>query len=178
MTTPCCCAAAPMAPTTPAAEPPHAGLGLLADLRGTWSGEGTATYPTMEPTAYSETVDFVAAPGKPFLAYTQRTTVTSGGSILHTEAGYLRAISPSEVELVVAQPTGVTEILAGPLVATANGAKAELRSLGVGLTPSAKEVLATTRTLWWDEDELGYEVAMAAVGHPLTHHLSARLTRS
>lgn len=131
----------------------------------------------MEPTPYSETVEFTAPPGKPFLAYTQRTTGSAGGA-LHTETGYLRAISPDEVELVVAQPTGVTELLSGPVVATANGARAELRSLGVGLTPSAKEVLATTRTLWWDDEELGYEVAMAAVGHPLTHHLSARLTRS
>jgi len=177
MTTPCSCAAAPMAPTTPAAEPPHANLGLLAGLCGTWTGVGTASYPTMEPTPYSETVSFAAAPGKPFLTYTQRTTATGGGA-LHTEAGYLRAISASEVELVVAQPTGVTEVLSGTLVATASGARAELRSLGVGLTPSAKEVLATARTLWWDEEELGYEVAMAAVGHPLTHHLSARLTRS
>jgi hypothetical protein len=131
----------------------------------------------MEPTTYNETVDFVAAPGKPFLAYTQRTAATGGGA-LHTEAGYLRAISANAVELVVAQPTGITEVLTGPLVATTTGARAELRSLNVGLTSSAKEVLATTRTLWWDGNELGYEVAMAAVGHPLTHHLSARLTRS
>ena len=53
-----------------------------------------------------------------------------------------------------------------------------LRCPEVGLTESAVSVTETSRRFEIDGDELNYDVAMAAVGQPLTHHLRATLRRA
>ena len=80
---------------------------------------------------------------------------------------------PGGVELVVAHPTGIVEVDEGEL----DGHEIRLRSSAVVRTATAKEVVAVERTFRLDGDVLRYDVAMAAVGHPLTHHLRAALER-
>jgi hypothetical protein len=88
--------------------------------------------------------------------------------------GYWRPVGDGRVEVVIAHPTGHSELAAG----TVTGTTVEVATTAVGATATAKDVDALTRRLTVDGDTLTYELAMAAVGHPLTHHLAATLHRA
>ena len=154
----------------------HPDLATLAPLLGAWTGRGNGEYPTIEPFGYLEEVSFTHN-GKPFLIYTQRTRSESG-TPLHAEAGYLRMPASGRVELVLAHPSGITEIDEGTVAQTGDGLVIDVRSTGIGLTSSAKDVVALTRSIRVCGAELTYSIAMAAVGQPLQHHLAATLHRS
>lgn len=154
----------------------HPDLAALAPLLGTWAGQGAGEYPTIEPFDYLEEVVF-AHVGKPFLAYAQKTKAAADGKPLHAETGYLRVPAPGRVELVLAHPSGITEIEVGTYAVTDQVIDIELSTTDVGLTPTAKEVTALGRSLRVDGDELSYSVRMGAVGQPLQHHLAAVLRR-
>lgn len=157
--------------------PAHPGLGDLERLVGTWSGEGAGHYPTISPFAYRETVVFSQG-GKPLLAYRQTSQRLDDGTALHTEVGYLRPAGPNRVEVLIAQPTGIVEVDEGSVTATADGAlEIRLASTSIGVASAAKEVTAVERTFRLVGDELRITLAMAAVGLPLTPHLSSVLRR-
>jgi THAP4-like, heme-binding beta-barrel domain len=155
----------------------HPGVAVLAPLLGTWSGRGAGDYPTIEPFGYLEEVTFDHI-GKPFLIYRQRTKAIDDGRPLHAETGYLRAPSPDRVELVLAHPTGVTEIQEGTLSSTGPTMELELTATAIGRTSSAKEVTALSRSIRVEGDQLTYTVRMGAVGQPLQDHLTATLHRT
>jgi len=62
-------------------------------------------------------------------------------------------------------------------VGTVDGTRIEMATDVVARTSSAKEVSAGRRLYGLVDDELMYAMDMAAVGQPLTAHLSARLRR-
>ena len=157
---------------TPAAEQ-HPALAPLAFLLGTWRGDGSGHYPTIESFAYVEEIAFVHV-GKPWLLYTQRTRHATEDRPLHAETGYWRPVDETTVEVVMAYPTGHVEIAEGSLRGTA----IDVVTATLSATPTAKRVDRVARTIAVDGDELHYTLAMAAVGEPLTPHLEATLRRA
>ena len=156
----------------PAAEL-HPALAPLAFLLGTWRGDGSGHYPTIEPFAYIEEIAFVHV-GKPWLLYTQRTRHATEGRPLHAETGYWRPVGEGTVEVVMAYPTGHVEIAEG----TVRGTSVEVVTSTLAAAPTAKRVDRVERRITVEGDELKYVLAMAAVGEPLTDHLEATLRRN
>lgn len=154
------------------APPLHPDVEPLAFLLGTWLGEGRGEYPTIEPFAYGEEIRFSHV-GKPFLAYTQRTWALEDERPLHSEMGYWRPKPEGAVELMLSHPTGIVEVETGTIA----GHDIELATVSLGLAPTAKQVDRLERSFHVEADLLRYELRMAAVGVPLTHHLSAELRR-
>lgn len=154
----------------------HPNLTALPPLLGTWAGPGAGEYPTIESFEYLEEVTFGHV-GKPFLTYSQRTRARDDGRPLHAETGYLRVPAPGRVEWVLAHPTGIIEIQEGTLRVDAERIDMELTATTIGLTASAKNVAALSRSIQIQGDQLTYNLQMGAVGQPLQHHLSATLTR-
>ena len=148
----------------------------LAPLLGIWRGSGSGHYSTINDFAYVEEVVFDHV-GKPFFAYSQKTKNPIDGQPLHAERGYLRVINDREVEMVIAQPTGIVEILAGYYAANSDACVINFESTEVATTATAKTVAEVTRVIRLENNEMLYDVSMAAMGQSMQHHLSATLQR-
>ena len=169
----------------------HPDCEQLGFLLGVWRGAGEGSYPTIESFGYTEEVTFSHV-GKPFLGYTQKTKHAVSGAPLHAEAGYLRAVGAGRVEFVVVQPSGIVELHSGTVDrgtvdrgtvdrGTVDEGALVLQLDGVHTTPTAKSVTDVHRQIWVEQHAgvttLAYQVSMAAVGEPLTHHLRATLVQ-
>lgn len=152
---------------------PHPDLAELGFLIGTWRGSGNGSYPTIEPFEYLEEANFAPLGPKPVIVYTQKTRHASTNEPLHSETGYLRPAGAGRIEMALAQPTGLVEILAGWV----EGSHLHLRSMWVGRTPTAVEVSDVERHIEVDRLTMRYRLGMAAVGLELTTHLTATLIK-
>src|SRR3546814_551555 len=141
-------------------------------LAGVWGGTGEVSYPTIEAFGYTEELTIEPVPGRPVAHWRSRTRDAASGEPRHAESGFLRS-TPEGVELVVAHSFGIVETATG----SALDGVLDLHSLWLHGTPSAKRVDHVDRRYQLSGDELRYDIAMAAVGVPLTHHLSAALRR-
>src|SRR5262245_53446075 len=155
-------------------------LGLLPFV-GLWRGRGVGGYPTIEDFHFAQEIR-ISHDGRAFLAWESRTWLIEedGTSIRpsNRELGWLRPVMngdgpTDEVEVLFISPTGIMELHLGKL----DGLKLELVSDAVVRTSTTKSVTAGHRLYGIVEGALLYAQEMAAVGHPLTSHLSARLIR-
>jgi len=151
---------------------PHPDIEPLLFLLGTWRGEGKGEYPTIQSFAYGEEVRFWHV-GKPILSYTQRTWALDDDRPLHAEMGFWRPQAGGALEVILAHPFGITEIEIGAV----SGHRVELMTHSIEGSPTAKEVTRVERSFHITGDVLGYDLRMAAVGEPVTHHLRAELRR-
>ncbi|MGN6088739.1 MAG: FABP family protein [Actinomycetales bacterium] len=149
----------------------------VAWLVGRWEGAGVGGYPTTGEFRFGQEAEFVAPPGKTYLAYTSRTWLLDDEGqqleALAVETGYWRPQPDGALEVVMAHPMGYAEIWVG----RAEGAKIELRTDVVARTETAKEYSAGHRLYGLVEGDLMWAYDMAAVGQPLQPHASARLKR-
>jgi THAP4-like, heme-binding beta-barrel domain len=155
---------------------PHPSLAPVRFLLGRWEGAGVVGYPTIESANFGQEISF-SHNGKPFLIYTSRTwLIEPDGTIgrpLAMEAGFWRPQDDGGLEVVLAHPTGITEIYIGQIT----GTKIEMATDAVVRTETAKEVNAGKRLYGLIGTDLGWAYDMAAVGQPLQSHVSAQLKR-
>ena len=154
----------------------HPSLVPLRFLIGRWEGAGVVGYPTIESANFGQEISF-SHNGKPFLIYNSRTWLLEPdgtiGRPLAMEAGFWRPQADGALEVVLAHPTGITEIYLGQIA----GTKIEMATDAVVRTATAKEVTAGQRLYGLIGADLGWAYDMAAVGQPLQSHVSAQLKR-
>lgn len=155
-------------------------LGLLPFV-GVWRGRGVGGYPTIDDFHYAQELR-ISHDGRPFLAYESRAwVIEEDGTPIRPgarEVGWIRPVmdgdrATDEVEALFTLPTGIMELHLGRV----DGVKLEIATDAVVRTSTAKSVTAGHRLYGIVEGALLYAQEMAAVGHPLTSHLSARLLR-
>jgi THAP4-like, heme-binding beta-barrel domain len=163
-----------MPEATPELHPDLAPLGFLL---GRWAGSGVGGYPTIENFLFGQEVTF-SHNGKPYLIYTSRSWLLDADGVLGRplamETGFWRPQPGGQVEVLLAHPSGITEIYLGEVT----GTKIEMATDVVARTASAKEVTAGHRLYGVVGPDLAYAYDMAAVGQPLQPHLSAQLKRA
>jgi hypothetical protein len=155
-------------------------LGLLPYV-GLWRGRGRGGYPTIADFDYAQEIK-ISHDGRPFLAYESRAWLLDDQSRpirpAGREVGWWRPVErdgklTDELEALITTPTGIMELHLG----TIDGLRVELATDVVMRTATAKEVTAGHRLYGIVDGALLYAQEMAAVGHGLNPHLSARLTR-
>ena len=155
---------------------PHQDIARLGFLLGRWEGAGVGGYPTIESFRFGQEIEF-SHNGKPYLIYTSQTwRLDDEGNIgapLGRESGFWRVQADDQVEVLLAHPTGITEIYIGKV----SGTRVEMVTDVVARTATAKEVTAGRRLYGLVGEDLAWAYDMAAMGQELQPHISAQLKR-
>jgi hypothetical protein len=155
-------------------------LGLLPYV-GLWRGRGRGGFPTIDDFDYAQEIR-ISHDGRPFLHYESRAWLLDEQSRpirpSGREIGWWRPVMAADrptddIEALMISPTGVMELYLGRVT----GTQLEMATDAVVRTSTAKEVTAGHRLFGIVEGALLYAQEMAAVGHGLSPHLSARLIR-
>lgn len=148
-------------------------------LEGQWAGEGTGSFPTIDPFDYRETLIFERRNAES-LFYTQRTDKRPRGQqafvTSHWESGFIRVLESNELELINSQSGGRAEVLIGKIAADQPKLKLEFASKAI---TNDERIISTTRTFEIENDMLTYDMQMWTTGvNKLSHHVAAKLRRT
>ena len=151
-------------------------LGLLPFV-GMWRGRGQGGFPAPEDFNFAQEIT-ISHDGRPFLRYESRAWLLDedskpiGESV--RELGFWRPVDKGDdMEATMITPDGVMELYLGKVT----GTRLEMEADAIVRTPTGIEVTAGHRLFGIVEGALLYAQEMAALGHSLSPHLSARLTR-
>lgn len=149
---------------------------LKEAIAGQYKGKGRGQYPTIDSFEYDETIKFTLST-KGFLVYSQSSSNPIDRTPMHSECGYLRVMNDLSVELLISQPTGISEVATGTALVKSDGA-IEIRVDSLpSTTPTAKLVTRVARRYCFDAWGMRYELDMAMENVEMTLHLVASLTR-
>ncbi|MDO5710981.1 MAG: FABP family protein [Micrococcales bacterium] len=153
-------------------------LAPLAWLVGRWEGAGVLGYPTIESANFGQELE-ITHDGRPFLEMSSHTWLLddAGEKVrpLAREVGFWRVLENEEIELMLVHPFGILEMYVGRK--DLDRPAIQLATDGVLRSPAAKEYNAGARMYGLVDSQLMWVMDMAAVGQPLTSHLSAQLKR-
>ena len=154
----------------------HPDIAPPAWLVGRWEGAGVLGYPTIESANCGQEL-IVSHDERAHLRWESRTWILDekGEKVrpAGTELGFWRPGGEGHAELLLTHPTGYVEMYYG----TVEPGRIELHTDGVIRSPQAKEYTAATRMYGLVNSNLMWVMDMAAVGQPMTSHLSAELKR-
>lgn len=154
----------------------HPDIAPLAWLVGRWEGAGVLGYPTIESANFGQEL-IVSHDERPFLRWESRSWVLDeqGAKARQsaTELGFWRPAGEGHVELLLTHPTGFVEMYYGSV----EPGRIEMQTDGVLRSPQAKPYTAAHRMYGLVNSNLMWVMDMAAMGHPMTSHLSAELKR-
>ena len=155
----------------------------LEFLIGRWRGEGQGAVPGggAPDFPYLEELTIHNDDSLPWLTYdTKAVHPIERHIVLHVEHGWIRpqpaaADGTVPVEMVLAQPTGVVEVLVGEVVTGPAGDHLELASDVIARTPTARDISADKRMYAVRGGKLMYAIDLASGGGGLSPHLAAAL---
>jgi hypothetical protein len=155
----------------------------LEFLIGTWRGEGVGAVPGGGAPDYPYVEELrIFEDGSHWLAHQSTVTSVEDGRWFNSETGWWRPQETNDdgtlgVELLLARPTGIVEILIGHLQTGPVGEQIELVSDVVARTPTAPAFTADKRLYAVRGGKLMYAIDLAAGDSGLAPHLAAALDR-
>lgn len=154
-------------------------LGVLP-LVGVWRGEGEMVDPAAEePRPFGQQLTF-AHDGRPFLTFESRTWLLGQdgeiGDLLERETGFWRPQADGSLEVVIADSSGLVEVLYGP---KGDMRSWEIESDAVARTATAPRATVASKRLYGlvNQGDLAYVDERALDGGELTPYMSAVLRR-
>lgn len=158
----------------------------LSWLLGTWVGVGLGHYPGITDFRFGQEIVF-ANDGRPFISHSSSSWILNddGERIrpASREVGFWRPQPDGSVELMLSHASGFVEMYLGQTTVTAmesgaiTAARVELSTDVVVRAPTAKEYTAGHRLYGLVDGDLAWVYDMAAMGHELQNHLSAKLAK-
>lgn len=152
----------------------------LSPLLGKWNGTGSAFFPTIHRTDYSEELEFSRIEKNHVIAYSQQTwymvNLLEGAIPLHWESGYIKVLDDGSYQLSNSQDNGRVEVLIGNIMEDSSEIfhiRFESKHIG-----NDERMIRTSRDFIITGNILNYVLKMATKKTPeFQDHLKAELIK-